>query len=151
MTGLDELLNFNATALRLRSQRQEILAANIANADTPNFKARDIDFKSAMQKAIDSGSTQGAIDDKNLNSTRKSASLTTTSPKHVEGDPKFVSPVQLDSSDLLYRSVVQDSVDGNTVDPDVERSAFINNAIHYEANVMLINSSLKEMSLALQP
>jgi len=151
MTGLDELLNFNATALQLRSQRQEILAANIANADTPNFKARDIDFKSAMQKAIDIGSTPNTIDEKSLNNSSKSVSMATTSAKHLGGDSQSMTPVQFDSSDLLYRSVVQDSVDGNTVDPDVERSAFINNAIHYEANVMLINASLKEMNLALQP
>ena len=53
MTSLDQMLDFNATALAVRAKRQEVLAANIANADTPGFKARDIDFKAAMQKALE--------------------------------------------------------------------------------------------------
>ncbi|MBU3575920.1 flagellar basal body rod protein FlgB [Polynucleobacter sp. UK-Mo-2m-Kol15] len=143
MNGLDQLLDFNAAALRIRAHRQEILAANIANVDTPNFKARDIDFKSAMQKALESsaevsGKKNGA------------PQLNTTSPLHFKGEG--VADVgAVDSSDLLYRSVVQDSADGNTVDADVERSAFVNNALRYEASVMMINARLKEMNIALQP
>ncbi len=144
MNGLDQLLDFNAAALRIRAHRQEILAANIANVDTPNFKARDIDFKSAMQKALESsaeisGKKNGA------------PQLSTTSPMHLKGEGVSDSGSPIDSSDLLYRSVVQDSADGNTVDADVERSAFVNNALRYEASVMMINARLKEMNIALQP
>jgi flagellar basal-body rod protein FlgB len=144
MNGLDQLLDFNAAALRIRAHRQEILAANIANVDTPNFKARDIDFKSAMQKALESsaevsGKKNGA------------PQLNTTSPLHFKGEGIADGGAPVDSSDLLYRSVVQDSADGNTVDADVERSAFVNNALRYEASIMMINARLKEMNIALQP
>ncbi len=49
---LDQALGFHEAALRLRSERQQVLASNIANADTPNFKARDIDFSQALQNAV---------------------------------------------------------------------------------------------------
>ena len=144
MNGLDQLLDFNAAALRIRAHRQEILASNIANVDTPNFKARDIDFKSAMEKALESsaeisGKKNGA------------PQMSTTSPMHFKGEGVSDGGSPIDSSDLLYRSVVQDSADGNTVDADVERSAFVNNALRYEASVMMINARLKEMNIALQP
>lgn len=60
MNKLDALFDFNATALRVRAQRQEILAANIANADTPNFKARDIDFASSLKKALEANAADAA-------------------------------------------------------------------------------------------
>ena len=144
MNGLDQLLDFNAAALRIRAYRQEILAANIANVDTPNFQARDIDFKSAMQKALENGT--GASSTKN-----GAPQLNTTSPMHLKGEGVGDGGAPVDSSDLLYRSVVQDSADKNTVDADVERSAFVNNALRYEASVMMINARLKEMNIALQP
>jgi flagellar basal-body rod protein FlgB len=143
MNGLDQLLDFNAAALRIRAHRQEILAANIANVDTPNFKARDIDFRSAMQKALESSAEISA-------KKNGAPQLNTTSPLHFKGEG-IADNVAVDSSDLLYRSVVQDSADGNTVDVDVERSAFVNNSLRYEASVMMINARLKEMNLALQP
>jgi flagellar basal-body rod protein FlgB len=143
MNGLDQLLDFNAAALRIRAHRQEILAANIANVDTPNFKARDIDFRSAMQKALESSAEISA-------KKNGAPQLNTTSPLHFKGEG-IADNGAVDSSDLLYRSVVQDSADGNTVDVDVERSAFVNNSLRYEASVMMINARLKEMNLALQP
>jgi len=143
MNGLDQLLDFNAAALRIRAHRQEILAANIANVDTPNFKARDIDFRSAMQKALESSAEVSA-------KKNGAPQLNTTSPLHFKGEG-IADNGAVDSSDLLYRSVVQDSADGNTVDVDVERSAFVNNSLRYEASVMMINARLKEMNLALQP
>ena len=149
MTSLDQMLDFNATALAVRAKRQEVLAANIANADTPGFKARDIDFKSAMQKALEANGLDA--DAQNVSKMPKGTDLLTTSPQHIKGDPLPQAAGEVDSSGLLYRSVVQDSADGNTVDPDVERSAFVSNSIHYEASVMLINASIKEMNTALQP
>ncbi|QWD44914.1 flagellar basal body rod protein FlgB [Polynucleobacter paneuropaeus] len=149
MTSLDQMLDFNATALAVRAKRQEVLAANIANADTPGFRARDIDFKSAMQKALEANGLDA--DAQNVSKMPKGADLLTTSPQHIKGDPLPQVAGEVDSSGLLYRSVVQDSADGNTVDPDVERSAFVSNSIHYEASVMLINASIKEMNTALQP
>lgn len=132
---LDDYMRFNQTALSLRSQRQELLASNIANADTPNYKARDIDFASAMQNALAGGGKAGA--------------LNTTAEKHMARG-KADGNTLADGTPVLYRGVVQGSVDGNTVDMDVERNQFADNALRYEAAIMMINSQIKGLQTALQ-
>lgn len=128
-TQLDNALRFHQSALNLRAKRQEILAANIANADTPHFKARDIDFGSAL-----SGALRGRIEEP--------LALTATAAAHVVG-------VKADSpSSLLYRNEAQASVDGNTVNLDLERAAFVENAMHYEASITFINGLLRTMQQA---
>lgn len=130
---LDDYLRFNETALSLRAQRQELLASNIANADTPNYKARDVDFSSALRTAL-----AGA----------KGAPLKATHPVHRQG---VASGETLpNGTEVLYRGVVQGSVDGNTVDMDVERNQFADNALRYEASVMMINSQIKGLLAAIQ-
>lgn len=133
--NLDNYLRFNETALSLRSQRQELLASNIANADTPNYKARDIDFASALQNAMAGGKNGGAMNTTNHNHMARGAA---TGDTLANGTP------------VQYRGVVQGSVDGNTVDMDVERNQFADNALRYEAGIMMINSQLKGLMTALQ-
>jgi len=132
---LDDYLRFNETALSLRSQRQELLASNIANADTPNYKARDIDFSSALQGALArGGQPQGA--------------LATTSAGHMAAaaDGKALA----DGTPVLYRGVVQGAVDGNTVDMDTERTQFADNALRYEAGITMINHQIRDLMSAIQ-
>ncbi len=129
--SLDTSLQFHAAALNLRAQRQQLLASNIANADTPRYKARDIDFGKALQDAL-AGRTP---------STR----LVRTAGAHIAPAPKGNA-----NGTPLYRTVVQPALDGNTVDMDVERAQFAENAIHYEANLMFINSQLKALLAAIQ-
>jgi len=145
MDKLDALFDFNATALRVRAQRQEILAANIANADTPNFKARDIDFASSLKKALEAN----AADATNSAAVASNGglALATTHSKHISGSGTG----GINEADLLYRPLIQGSVDGNSVDGEVERSAFVDNAIHYEANITMLNASIKDMNAALSP
>lgn len=131
---LDDYMRFNEAALSLRSQRQELIASNIANADTPNFKARDIDFAAALAGAL--GRTSAPA-----------AALSTTSPAHLGGTAPGVLP---DGTALLYRVPAQGAVDGNTVDMDVERNQFTDNAIRYEAGITLINSQIRGMLTAIQ-
>lgn len=129
---IDDLLRFNQTALNLRGARQELIASNIANADTPNFKAKDIDFASALKGAL-SGSTA-------------KLPMTATETSHLSGNTgKSVmgAPVQ-------YRNVLQPSADGNTVDMDVERAQFADNALRYEASVQFISSEIKGLLTAIQ-
>jgi len=133
--NLDNYLRFNETALSLRSQRQELLASNIANADTPNYKARDIDFAAALQGAMAGGKNGGAMN--------------TTNNKHL-AQGAASGDTLANGTPVLYRDVVQGSVDGNTVDMDVERNQFTDNALRYEAGVMMINSQLKGLITALQ-
>ena len=128
---LDAHLQFHAQALNLRAMRQQLLASNIANADTPGYKARDIDFGKLLQ-------------DKLADRTQ-SPELARTSAAHVASATQGIDPAA-----VKYRTVLQPSIDGNTVDMDVERAQFAENAIHYEANLMFINSQLKAMLAALQ-
>ena len=144
MDKLDALFDFNATALRVRAQRQEILAANIANADTPNYKARDIDFANSLKKALEAN-VAGAANNTAVSS-NGNMSLDTTHGKHIPGASGGVN-----EADLLYRPLIQGSVDGNSVDGEVERTAFVDNAIHYEANITMLNAQIKDMNAALSP
>jgi flagellar basal-body rod protein FlgB len=125
MNKLDALFQFNQTALSLHAERQKLIASNIANADTPGYKARDVDFVAALKNAQASQS-------------KLSAPATTLGDKGPLG------------AELMYRSAVQRSVDGNTVDIDVERAQFAENAIRYEAQTMFISSKIKAMLAAIQ-
>ena len=134
---LDATLQFHATALNLRAQRQQVLASNIANADTPGYKARDMDFRSALQGAQaqpQPGSSSGTALARTINGH--------LAPHTGSADGA--------NAPLLYRSAVQPSLDGNSVDMDVERAQFAENAIHYEANLMILNSQLKSLLSAIQ-
>lgn len=130
---LDDALRFNQTALNLRAARQELLASNIANADTPNFKAKDIDFASALKEVMAATSPKMAMN--------------TTSAAHLnpagDGNTVMGAPVK-------YRTAVQPSADGNTVDMDVERAQFADNALRYEASVKFISDDIKAMLAAIQ-
>lgn len=127
---LDNALRFHQTALNLRAKRQEILAANIANADTPNYKARDFDFGKALGTAMQGNGVAPV-------------SLTTTSPMHMGASAPVTNP------QVAYRSEEQASVDGNTVNMDTERAAFAENALQYEASLTFINGMFSTMQKAL--
>ena len=127
---IDQALKFQQTALNLRAQRSQVLASNIANADTPHYKARDIDFKAALGQAM-AGRGGGALP------------MATSSGRHIGG------PADAAPAGALYRNEVQSSIDGNTVNLDVERAQFAENAVQYEANITFINGTLKTMQTAI--
>ncbi|MBI1173850.1 MAG: flagellar basal body rod protein FlgB [Sideroxydans sp.] len=129
---IDEAMQFQQTALRLREARQQLIASNIANADTPNYKAKDIDFASALQGALSGNSGNLPV--------------ATTAPGHLgaaSGETVMGAPV-------MYRTVLQPSADGNTVDMDVERAQFADNAVRYEASLKFISDEVKDVLAALQ-
>jgi flagellar basal-body rod protein FlgB len=128
-TRLDALFRFSQDALNLRAYRQQLLASNIANADTPGYQARDIDFSAELKRAT-AARTQPA------NGTAP------TPPARLGNGPL--------GAELLYRTAVQPSVDNNTVDLDVERAQFADNAVRYEANLMFVSSQVKSMLAAIQ-
>ena len=127
---LDATFRFYQDSANLRAQRQQLIASNIANADTPQYKARDIDFSAALQGALTGGSA---------------VTLATSAPNHIAPAASATG-----GSPLLYRNAVQGSVDGNTVDMDLERSQFADNAIHYEANLTFISTEVRMMLAAIQ-
>jgi flagellar basal-body rod protein FlgB len=130
---LDEALRFHQTSLSLYAARQELLASNIANADTPGYKARDIDFASALQNALAGSSTK--------------LPMAVSSSAHLEGNAGST----VLGTPVLYRRPDQPSADGNTVNMDAERAQFANNALRYEASVKFISDELKDMVAVLQP
>ena len=125
MTGR---LDFHAQALTLRSQRQQVLASNIANADTPGYVARDFDFAAALKNA----------------SGLSSSGASTTDARHFRsvgahaGDPQ-----------LAYGVQTQAAQDGNSVDLDRERANFADNTVRYESTLRFINGHVKTMLSAI--
>lgn len=133
MFDLDSHIGLNADALRLRSQRAELLARNLANADTPGYQARDIDFKSAL----DAMRSEGAA-----------VTLRTSQSGHL-GFAAAASEPRLPESALMYRVPVAPSADGNTVDVQLEQAAFAENAVKYQATLQFVNSKLRGLMTAI--
>lgn len=133
---LEADFKFYQSAVSLRQQRQEVLSANIANADTPNYKARDFDFGTALKQAVGQGSMQ-------LPNTQ----MAVTSARHFQGTAHRASPVE---GGLMYRQPLQPTLDGNTVDMDIERVQFADNTMKYQADLAIISQRLNGIKSALQ-
>ncbi len=126
--SFDSALGIHEQALAVRGRRTELLASNLANADTPGYKARDIDFKTTLMNAKQSS---GQV-------------LTSTNPGHIQNN-SFQN-----STEILYRVPNQSSLDGNTVDEQMEKSNFSENAIRYEASLTFLGGKFKGMLAALK-
>jgi flagellar basal-body rod protein FlgB len=126
MGVIDQFLNGSATALSLRQKRLEILGSNIANAATPNFKARDIDFASAYKNATSGGD------------------LATTANNHIGFAGQGLEPSS------LYRVPTSTSLDGNTVELNIEQVQFAENATRYEATLQFLNGRIRTLRSALR-
>jgi flagellar basal-body rod protein FlgB len=124
---------FHETALGLRAYRQQLIASNIANADTPNYKAVDIDFQEALRIARSAANTPPLT-------------LSTVVPGHIPGQAQSSAPPY----PLKYRTPSQPSVDGNTVEMDIERSNFTENAVMYEFSLDRVSGHYKMMMELLQ-
>lgn len=129
---LDNEISTLRTAMNLRAYRQEVLASNIANADTPHYKARDLDFASALSNAM-AGKRDGGLH------------MKTTAARHIQGEAGA-----LFGDDLRYRTEYQGAVDGNTVNMDVERAAFAENSLQYEAMITTLRSRFGDLRMAMQ-
>ena len=120
----------HATALQLRSQRTEVLAANLANADTPNYRARDLDFKSALAAA---------------STPSPAVNLTTTRSGHMAGATLNGLP----APELKYRVPLAPAIDGNTVDVQLEQAAFAENTVRYQATLTFVSTKLRSLLTAI--
>lgn len=129
---LDSELSTIRTAMNLRAYRQEVLASNIANADTPQYKARDFDFATTLGNVM-AGKGGGALQ------------MNQTSMRHIQGEPG--APY---NADLKYRSEYQGAVDGNTVNMDIERADFAENALQFETLITVVRTRLGDLRTALQ-
>lgn len=130
---LDEAFRFGEASLNLRAQRQQVLASNMANADTPGYKARDFDFNAALKNVADKKPPNVLP-------------LAGTSKDHLQGN-RDLTP---GGSALQYRNPSQGSIDGNTVDMDVERNQFMDNSLRYEATLNMVSGQVKGLLAAIQ-
>lgn len=126
MKALDTFFKADGTALSLRQKRLEILGSNIANAATPHFKARDIDFEAAYKSALNDGD------------------LTKTASNHIDAGGSA------GTAEVRYRVPLSPSLDGNTVELHVEQVQFAENATHYEATLQFLNGRIQTMQKALK-
>ncbi|QCZ94293.1 flagellar basal body rod protein FlgB [Salinimonas iocasae] len=126
--NLDKLVGFHQRAVNIREDRMEVIAGNLANANTPGYKARDIDFNKAMSSARE----------------HQQGSMTRTSDKH------FAGKMTASQFELQYRVPNQpDTGDGNTVEVQAERNAFLENGMRYQASLQFLDGKLKGMKKAL--
>ena len=120
--------DFHAQALNLRAERQRLIAGNIANADTPGYVARDMDFAKTLRAAT--------------HTLPAASTIATSHPGHIGSGAPGLSGGTV-ASELLYATPSQTSIDRNTVDMDRERASFADNAIKYEATLRFINSNVR--------
>jgi len=130
--SLDKAMGILPEAVNVRAKRMELLASNIANADTPNYKARDIDFRSALQAAAGEG-----------------GNLPMARPQQGHIGPGGSGGTN-GSLETLYRVPSQPSLDGNTVDPQLERAAFAENSLQYQSSLEFLNRRVSGIRDALR-
>jgi flagellar basal-body rod protein FlgB len=131
LNRLNQTLDFHGQALALRSERQRLLASNIANADTPGYVARDMNFAQALQQATGALSTVPA--------------LAVSQPGHIG---RSASAGAADAT-LQYATTSQNNLDRNTVDMDRERASFADNSVRYEATLRFINGHVRTLTSAI--
>jgi len=135
-TVFNNIFGIHEQALLLRGQRVGVLAANLANADTPNYKARDFDFDTALAgMGGAAGTAPGGAAPLTLNMTQ---------PDHLPSADAGGLGV-----DLQYRNPYQASLDGNTVESPVEQAAFAENSVRYQASLAFINQTIASLQLAI--
>jgi len=130
LNQLTSSIDFQGQALSLRAERQRLIASNIANADTPGYVSRDLNFAQALRDATGGPTLRvGTI-----------GRLDATQPGHIAG-----SGAAPGEANLLYSTVSQTSLDNNTVDMDRERASFVDNAVKYEATLTFVNGAVRSM------
>jgi flagellar basal-body rod protein FlgB len=125
---LDDVFGIHEEALRLRARRSEVLAANLANADTPGYKARDFDFKAVLRQEM-----------------QAPVRLAATQDRHLRHDQGVVASTQ-----MAYRIPQQASLDGNSVEVEREKTEFSANAMRYQASLRFLDSKISSLMLAIK-
>ncbi len=126
--NIDNYLGLHVNAINVRSEKARLLAENLANADTPGYKARDLDFRSALSQA----------------QTGKQHSTTRSNKAHIQ------LPNTIIGHTVQYRIPLQPALDGNTVETDVEQAKFTDNAIRYQASLQFLSKKVKGLLTVLR-
>jgi flagellar basal-body rod protein FlgB len=138
--NMTNALDFHAKALVLRAERQRVIASNIANADTPGYTGRDINFKDAMTAATGASTSTLAL----------TPSASAQGAPHANHIALQATTASLGASALAYTTQTQPAMDGNSVDMDRERANFVDNSVRYEATLRFINGQSKTILSAIQ-
>jgi len=125
---MDSIFGLSEKALSLCEDRSILLSNNVVNSSTPNYKARDIDFQKLLKQE----------------ESNQVNSLVTSNPNHLQGNE------QLNGQPLLYRVPMQKNMDGNTVDENIERKDFIQNAMNYQVNLTFIQNKADQLMKAIK-
>jgi flagellar basal-body rod protein FlgB len=125
--SFNNALGIHTDALAFRARRAEVLANNLINGDTPNFKARDIRFSDALKREQS-----------------HPVGLRRTNAKHLAQTSNSI------SSDKLYRTPLQPSIDGNTVDAELEESKYMRNALEFQASFTMLNGKFRGLAAAIR-
>lgn len=141
-----ERMDLLGQALQLRAYRQQVLASNIANADTPGYVARDFDFRTALARA--QGGAQGSAASTNPSTVSAADGLAGSDPRHLR--TVHSRDGVADRARVAYTARTQPSLDQNTVDLDQQRANFVDNAVQYETTLRFINGHVKTMLSAIQ-
>ncbi len=128
--SLDKAMGLHAQALFVRARRTSLIASNIANADTPRYKAQDIDFRSVLRN------TAGMYDEGRMKSTHSG---------HIQAGGFSAS-----SAELMYRNPYQPSIDGNTVDAQVEKAEFAENTLMYQTSLRFIDGKISKLKKSIR-
>ena len=171
---MTDAIDFHGKALQLRAQRQEVLSSNIANADTPGFKARDFDFAAALKSATGVNSASSVAGSAGSVITSSASAPASASSPIGSGTPRVLSTIDgggahlvrtraghlapgqgatgavEHSTRLQYTAPEQGSLDGNSVDLNRERASFAENSLHYEATLRFINGRVRTMITAIR-
>ena len=132
--NLDAYLGVHADALKLRSQRTEVLARNLANADTPGYQARDFDFKAALAQASGGGGVDAPVALKTTHTNQIATSIDASG----ETNPN-----------LKYRVPMAPALDGNTVDVQMEQANFAENSVRFQATLTFLNARFRSLMTAI--
>lgn len=128
---LTDSMDFQSQALSLRAERQRLIASNIANADTPGYTAREMDFSQALREATGAAAVPGR--------------MAATASGHIQPTAGATS-----ETGLKYALASQTNLDGNSVDMDRERASFAENSVKYEATLRFLNGQIKSLSDAMK-
>ncbi len=128
--NFEKYLGLHEPALNLQSRRAQVLAANVANVDTPKYKARDIDFKATLEQVSQYPKGHGPLRE--------------TSVRHIQ-PPQFSNGYE-----VLYRQPRQPSIDGNTVESETEMAAFMENSMRYMASLRFLSGKFSGLTMAIR-
>jgi flagellar basal-body rod protein FlgB len=132
--SIDSHLGVHAAALKVREQRTELLARNLANADTPGYRAQDLDFRAALAAATEPV---------------KPGVLTATQTGHMGADANSALSAGSTDAFIKFRTPLAPSLDGNTVDAQLEQAAFADNAVRYQATLSFLSSKFRSLMTAI--